>query len=85
MPPRAFDTSGPFARGLSGVKEDRRFESNPGAPSTNKSRREWAIRWQDGFSRTVKCAFCPDWDGVTGDGPTTREALAEHRLERHYQ
>lgn len=83
MPPRAFDISSPFARGLTGVKIDRRFEGNPGAPRDNKALRDWHAKWSDSFERTVRCAKCPDWPGVTGDGPTTREALAEHRLESH--
>ena len=83
MPPRAFSTSGKFARGLTGVKIDVRLERNPGAPDNTKAKREWEAAWNDKFIRTVRCAKCPDWPGVTGDGPTTREAIAEHRLESH--
>ena len=83
MPPRAFDTSGPFARGLSGVKEDRRLESNPGAPPHTKARREWESAWNSKFVRTVRCMHCPDWS-FTGNGWEAQEAFAEHRLEKHY-
>jgi hypothetical protein len=60
------------------------FGSGVCAPQDTPYKLAWEARWRDGFIRTVKCAFCPDWPGATGDGPTTREALAEHRLENHH-
>jgi len=78
---RAFQPNSPYARGLAS-RETNRGE-NPGAPDDTKAKREWTARWSDGFERTVRCAFCPDWS-YTGTGPDSREALAEHRLERHY-
>ncbi len=82
MPPRAFRTTSPYAKG---IVSKATYGENPGAPYDSKAKREWHSRWSDTFQRTVKCAHCPDWPGVTGDGPTTREALAEHRLIHHYQ
>jgi len=80
---RAFPPGSTYARGLIGiVKEEKHLIGNPGAPTDSASKKRWERQWNDMFHRVVRCAFCPDWS-CEGDGPTTREALAEHRMENH--
>lgn len=85
MPPRAFPTTSPYAHGApAAVIIRRRDMESDGGPLETEAKRRWTANWNRGFTRTVRCLHCPDWE-FTGNGFEAEEAFAEHRLLNHYQ